>query len=276
MTPSVDVPGERARTAATIGTFDGVHVGHQLLVSTTRRLADEQGLRDVVVTFDRHPFATIRPEATPKLLTTQEQKIELLRSLGADDVVVLEFDAARSHQEPESFIEDFLVGELGVAVVVVGAAFRFGHRARGDAAMLQQMGEKLGFSVVTLDLVGDETGGIVSSTHIRELIGEGRLSDAAQLLGRPYEVRGVLLGGDRLRVVVARELLVPPAGTYGAELVTADGTVDVAVVVAAPASDEDAIVTVTVASGAIPPVGPAALRFLAATAHSLISANPDR
>ena len=182
-------------------------------------------MRDIVVTFDRHPFATIRPEVTPKLLTTQEQKIELLHSLGADDVVVLTFDAARSHQEPESFIEDFLVGELRVAVVVVGAGFRFGHRARGDAAMLQEMGEKLGFSVVTLDLVGDDTGGVVSSSHIRELIAEGRLDDAEQLLGRPFEVRGEFVNGDGLRFVVARELLLPPAGRYSADLMTEDDLV---------------------------------------------------
>jgi riboflavin kinase/FMN adenylyltransferase len=275
MTASASGSRERMRSAVTIGTFDGVHVGHQLLVSTTRRLADEQGLRDVVVTFDRHPFATVRPAATPKLLTTQEQKIELLRSLGADDVVVLEFDVARSHQEPESFIEDFLVGELQVAVVVVGAAFRFGHRARGDAAMLQQMGKKLGFSVVTLDLVGDETGGIVSSSHIRELITEGRLDDAAHLLGRPFEVRGALVAGDANRVVIPRELLVPPAGTYAVELLIADRTVEATATVVAQAADEDAIIDVIVESGSPPAAGLAALRFLGSAVHPSIGANSD-
>lgn len=252
---------ERPRSAATIGTFDGVHVGHQQLVATTRRLADEQGLRDIVVTFDRHPFATIRPQATPKLLTTQEQKIDLLHSLGADDVVVLTFDAARSHQEPESFIEDFLVGELRVAVVVVGAGFRFGHRARGDAAMLQEMGEKLGFAVVTLDLVGDDTGGVVSSSHIRELIAEARFDDAEQLLGRSFEVRGEFVGGDGLRIAVPRELLLPPAGRYAADLMTEDGLADAVVHIFEGGGDDEAMVEVIVGEGERAWVGPAALRF---------------
>ncbi len=252
---------ERPRSAATIGTFDGVHVGHQQLVATTRRLADEQELRDIVVTFDRHPFATIRPEVTPKLLTTQEQKIELLHSLGADDVIVLTFDAARSHQEPERFIEDFLVGELQVAVVVVGAGFRFGHRARGDAAMLQEMGERLGFSVVTLDLVGDDTGGVVSSSHIRELIAEGRLDDAEQLLGRPFEVRGEFVNGDGLRFVVARELLLPPAGRYSADLMTEGDLVHAVAQIVESDGDDDVIVKVIVGERAHASVGPGALRL---------------
>ncbi|MGB9111424.1 MAG: adenylyltransferase/cytidyltransferase family protein [Acidimicrobiales bacterium] len=259
---AVKGPGEGQRTAATIGTFDGVHVGHQLLVSATRQIADEQGLRDAVITFDRHPFATIRPEATPKLLTTLEEKIELLRSLGVDDVVVLEFDVARSHQEPESFIEDFLVGEIGVAVVVIGAGFRFGHRARGDAAMLQQMGEKLGFSVVTLALVGDETGGIVSSTHIRALIGEARLDDAARLLGRPYEVRGELVRSKTMRVVIPRELLLPPAGTYPIDFIQGKSVFSgVATIPPTYGRDDDVPVVVKVPGGLWVSPGAAALRF---------------
>ncbi|MGA8296378.1 MAG: adenylyltransferase/cytidyltransferase family protein [Acidimicrobiales bacterium] len=253
----------RTRSAATIGTFDGVHVGHQLLVSTTRKIADERGLRDVVVTFDRHPFATVRPDATPKLLSTQEQKIELLKALGADDVVVLEFDLARSHQEPESFIEDFLVGGLGVAAVVVGAGFRFGHRARGDAAMLEQMGDKLGFSVVTLELVGDETGGVVSSSHIRDLVAHGRLDEAAAMLGRPFEVRGKLADDREPRVVVPRELLLPSPGRYAAEFVAVDGSLDAVATITTSASADDAVVGVDLPRGTKQLLaGPVALRFL--------------
>jgi riboflavin kinase / FMN adenylyltransferase len=274
MTSPTNVRSER--TAATVGTFDGVHVGHQLLVATTRRIADEQGLRDVVVTFDRHPFATIRPAATPKLLTTQEQKIELLGSLGADEVVVLEFDEGRSHQEPESFVEDFLVGGLQVAVVVVGDAFRFGHRARGDATMLEEMGEKLGFSVVTLELVGDETGGTVSSTHIRELIGDGMLDDAARLLGRPYEVRGELVEARTMQVVVARGLLRPPPGTYPIEFIQGDRVLPAVATI--PSFDDAADVSVGVdfAGGAWAPPGAAAIRFLARGEDASLGADAAR
>lgn len=275
MTMSQNSATDPARSAVTIGTFDGVHVGHQLLVATMRRIADEQRLRDVVVTFDRHPFATIRPEAVPRLLTTQQQKIELLRALGADEVVVLAFDVERSHQEPESFIEDFLVGELRVGVVVVGAAFRFGHRARGDAAMLEQMGEKLGFSVVTLDLVGDETGGVVSSTHVRELVASGQLEQAAQLLGREYEVRGEAQIASPLSVRVSHELLLPPPGRYAIDLVQQRGPTysGIATVPAAdPAADVDVDVLFTGWTGG----GKVALRFHAPADDSDIGANPDR
>jgi riboflavin kinase / FMN adenylyltransferase len=256
-----DTPRQRPRSAATFGTFDGVHIGHQLLVATTRRLADEYGLRDVVATLDRHPFATIRPEATPKLLTTQSQKIELLRSLGADEVVVLRFDEARSRQEPEAFVEEFLVGELAVAVFVVGAAFRFGHRARGDAAMLEEMGDKLGFSVVTLDLVGDETGGVVSSSQVRELIAAADLDEAARLLGRPYEVRGVLEIADRWRVRVGHELLLPPPGRYAVGLVDQARVAEGIATVPAAAVDEDVDVDVVVADGPSGRTGDVAVRF---------------
>lgn len=263
MTRTTGAAGKHPRSAVTIGTFDGVHVGHQLLVATTRRIADEQGLRDVVVTFDRHPFATIRPASTPKLLTTQDEKIELLRALGTDEVVVLDFDVARSHQEPEAFIEDFLVGELRVAVVVVGTGFHFGHRARGDAVMLEAMGDKLGFSVVTLDLVGDETGGVVSSSHIRELIEVGRFDDAERLLGRPYEVRGELVPSKAMEVVVSRELLLPPAGAYPVDFVQGGHVFQGSATVPVYGRDDDVAVAVKVPAGLWASPGPAALRFRA-------------
>lgn len=268
-------PATRTRAAATIGTFDGVHIGHRLLVSTTREIADQLGLRDVVVTFDRHPFATIRPQATPKLLTTQEEKIELLEALGVDEVVVLEFDEARSHQEPERFIEDLLVGELGVGVVVVGDGFRFGHRARGDAAMLEEMGEQLGFSVVTLRLVGDETGGVVSSSHIRELIAEADFEEAAQLLGRAFEVRGELLTTGPTTFRVPDELLLPPAGEYAVELVQ-DGRALAATATVAKWAAAEARTVGLVASDAVTTPGAGALRFHARVGAPLLGADLDR
>ena len=199
--------------AATIGMFDGVHLGHLSLIDQTRKAAGAAGLRSVVVTLDRHPFATVRPELTPRLLTGLEHKVELLYAAGVDDVVVLEFDASRAAQSAEDFVSQFLVEELEARLLVVGASFRLGHRQRGDVELLKTMGADLGFDVDVvslLDVAGE--GVIVSSSRIRELISAGRLGEAAKFLGREHEVRGTL--SAEATVVVPAELLLPPAGKY--------------------------------------------------------------
>lgn len=212
---------ERAATrtgyaAVTVGTFDGVHLGHRRLIDATRREAASSRLRAVVVTFDRHPLATVRPKTAPRLLTSLDQKVDLLYEAGADDVVVLEFDAARANQSAEDFVATFLVDELGARVIVVGDGFRFGHRQRGDVAMLESMGASLGFRVVTVTLVSSGGGrdDVVSSSAIRELITAGDLEGAATMLGREHEVRGTIVDARRLVVVVSDEMVLPPPGEY--------------------------------------------------------------
>ncbi len=211
----------------TIGNFDGVHRGHRALVVRALEVAEGRGLKSVALTFDRHPATIVRPGHVPHLLTSLEQKVELLLEAGVDEVAVLRFDAARAGEDAGDFVRTVLAGELGARAVAVGASFRFGHRQRGDVALLETMGRELGFEVDEVGLVTDEVDGapvVVSSTVIRSLVADGRLEEAARLLGRPHEVRGALADrpapGDswRLTVGVAPGLLLPPPGRYAGDV----------------------------------------------------------
>src|SRR4051812_13180105 len=157
-----------AGTAVTIGAYDGVHRGHQFVIDQLRRLAGAGGLDSVVLTFDRHPAAVVRPESAPKLLTDLDQKLELLGTTGVDHAVVVHFDQARSQEEPEDFIREVLVGSLGARIVVVGEDFHFGRRRRGNVELLAEMGGALGFEVMHVPLLAG-----VSSTQGRRLLEAG-------------------------------------------------------------------------------------------------------
>jgi riboflavin kinase/FMN adenylyltransferase len=198
----------------TIGTYDGVHLGHQRLISVALAEGRRRRLPTVVVTFDRLPSEILRPSATPKLLTGLEHKLELLEATHVDALRVLHFDLERAEESAEDFIADYLVGQLGAAAVYVGANFRFGHRALGDVEMLQRLSGRFGYDVGDVELLRDEASHtIVSSTLIRRLVGDGDLREAAVLLGRPHEVRGSLVP-DRRGVVVPGAFALPPAGRY--------------------------------------------------------------
>lgn len=198
----------RRPCAVTIGAYDGVHTGHRLVIDRVRRVAAEQGLASAVVTFDQHPASVVRPETAPKLLTTMEQKLELLSETAIDYVLVVHFDRDRSEETAEEFVREVLVGCLDTKAVVVGHDFHFGHKRLGSVALLQDMGSELGFDVTGLRLF---SGGLgrdpISSTRIRGLLADGAVSEAASLLGRPHEVRGVVADGDKR----GRELGFPTA-----------------------------------------------------------------
>ena len=225
-------------TVVTIGAYDGVHVGHQALISRVRAMAGELGLASAVVTFDRHPATVVRPHSAPRLLTDLEQKLELLAATGADTCVVVPFDEERSRESAEDFVREILVGCLEARAVVVGHDFHFGHRRRGDVALLQRMGAELGFDVLGISLVAEGPGGEpVSSTRIRDLIGAGEVERAAALLGRHHEVRGTVERGDArgqslgyptANVSVPPEVLLPADGIYAGWYVRAGGGVHAA------------------------------------------------
>jgi riboflavin kinase / FMN adenylyltransferase len=212
-------------TAVTIGAFDGVHRGHRAVLAELRRLAAAADLSSTVVTFDRHPAMVVRPESAPRLLTDLDQKLEALAATGSvDATVVLAFDEARAKEEAEDFVSEVLVDGLGARLVVVGEDFHFGHRRRGNVDLLRRIGRQLGFDVVGLGLV-EVPGfdGPVSSTALRRLLVAGDVARAAELLGREYEVRGVVGGGagrghdlgfPTANVVVPPEMLLPAIGIY--------------------------------------------------------------
>lgn len=189
-----DVPGDWGACVATVGTFDGVHCGHQLTVHTARDAARDLGLPVVVVTFDPHPREVVRPGTHPPLLCTVRRRVELLAGLGVDAVCVLPFSYELSQSGPDEFVRQVLADRLHAAQVVVGENFRFGHRAAGDVALLAQLGEKYDFTAVGVPLLVSG-GSTISSSYIRERLDEGDVTAAAAALGRPHRVEGVVVRG---------------------------------------------------------------------------------
>lgn len=212
--------GDLRRSAVTIGSFDGVHLGHRRLVGELAAVAAPLDLRSVVVTFDRHPASVVRPGSAPLLLTDLEQKVELLFAAGADDVRVLPFDEVRAAEEAPDFVREVLALGLGARLVMVGTDFHFGHGRRGNVALLREMGLELGFDVIGYELVADpDAEGIVSSTRIRSLLAAGEVEEAARLLGRPHEVRGELVPDPEPELDVPPDIAVPGGGSYRAAVV---------------------------------------------------------
>jgi riboflavin kinase/FMN adenylyltransferase len=231
-----EIPRNGPGRAVTIGAFDGVHLGHQAVLRLVRELALARGLSATVLTFDRHPAEVVRPGSAPKLLTTLEQKLELLEATGAvDDCLVLPFDAARSKEPAEQFVEELLSSALHARLVVVGADFHFGYRRHGDVPLLQLMGAELGFETIGLGLIAaaDRDAGVpYSSTRIRQLIAAGDVEGAAVMLGRPHEVRGTVERGDArgrelgfptANVGVPENVCLPADGVYAGTFTGADG-----------------------------------------------------
>jgi riboflavin kinase / FMN adenylyltransferase len=228
-------------TVVTIGAYDGVHLGHQAVIAEVRRRAEARGLASAVVTFDRHPASVVRPDSAPRLLTDLDQKLELLAATGLDYCLVITFDEARSHETAEDFVHEVLADCLHARLVVVGEDFHFGHGRAGDVALLTKLGRELDFAVEGIELV-DATGqpasddsAKVSSTRIRHALVGGDLATANELLGRPYEVRGVVatgtgeagsrLGFPTADVAVPVEVLVPADGIYAGWYQRPDGSV---------------------------------------------------
>ncbi|MDL4771489.1 MULTISPECIES: bifunctional riboflavin kinase/FAD synthetase [Thermomonosporaceae] len=190
-----EVPADWGRSVVTIGVFDGVHRGHQRIVGAAAEEARRRGLRSVVITFDPHPDEVVRPGTHPPLLATTKRRIELLEGLGTDAVVVVPFTLGLSKVPPDEFVQSVLVDRLHAAHVIVGEDFRFGHKAKGDLPLLQELGEKYDFTAEGMPLVAN--GDTISSTYIRERLGAGAVEAAALALGRPHRVEGVVVRGHQ-------------------------------------------------------------------------------
>jgi riboflavin kinase / FMN adenylyltransferase len=228
---------ERPRHGAvvTIGAYDGVHIGHRAVISEVKARSAAQAAESIVVTFDRHPASIVRPESAPELLTDLAQKLELLSSTGVDRTLVIRFDRTRSEESAENFVAEMLVERLGARSVVVGHDFHFGQDRRGNVALLSEMGNRLGFDVLGMRLVGEEAGTpAVSSTRIRGLLKDGRVEEVVPLLGRPHEVRGQVIHGDgragpqlgfpTANVAVPADILLPADGIYAGRYQRPDGS----------------------------------------------------
>ncbi len=188
----------------TIGNFDGVHLGHRHVLGRARELAAERGgLPVVAVTFDPHPLSVIAPDKAPRGLVPLERRLDLLGDAGADAVLVLRFTAELASVSPEQFVTTYLLDALNAAAVVVGENFRFGHRARGDVALLRRMGAEHNMIVDGLPLDrsagGSESssGEAWSSSYIRRRLAEGDVAAAAKALGRPFVIRGYVVRGEQ-------------------------------------------------------------------------------
>ncbi len=196
------MPADLGRSVVTIGNFDGVHLGHRSLIARARAEADRLEADLVAVTFDPHPMAVLRPEHAPAMLSDVEARCALLAECGVDDVLVLPFSREIAAWTPEEFVQRVLVDGLRACGVVVGANFRFGNKAAGDVAFLAGHG---GFQVTGVELDGGPQ--VWSSTYVRTCLATGDVEGAAEALGRPYGVRGVVSRGDQR----GRELGFPTA-----------------------------------------------------------------
>ena len=177
-----------------VGNFDGVHRGHQAVLSEAVADARAAGLAAVVLTFDPHPGAVVGAGAPPRL-STIERRAELMSALGVDWVYVRKFDAAFASWSPERFVRELVVQKLRATVVVVGQNFRFGSKRSGDLALLRALGTQIGFSVRVHQVACDARGPF-SSTRAREAIALGVMDEACSVLGRPHELSGAVVRGD--------------------------------------------------------------------------------
>jgi riboflavin kinase/FMN adenylyltransferase len=215
------VPPERRPSAVALGVFDGVHLGHRAILGAAVAHARATGAPALACTFEPNPLEVLQPDRAPLPITTLDERLDLIAACGVDGTIVLTFTRELAAVEPEAFVKDVLVDRLAARQVVVGFNHRFGRAARGDAALLRDLGARMGFNV---DVVAPLTvdGVPVSSTAIRAALGRGDVDAAARMLGRPYTLpgtvvagagRGRTLGFPTANVAPGRPVLVAP-GVY--------------------------------------------------------------
>jgi riboflavin kinase/FMN adenylyltransferase len=219
-----DIPQDWGHSVVTIGSYDGVHRGHQLIIGRTVERARGLGLPSVVVTFDPHPSEVVRPGSHPPLLSPHHRRAELMAELGVDALLILPFTVEFSKLSPADFIVKVLVDKLHARAVIEGPNFRFGHKAAGNVTVLSDLGVTYDYEVEVVDLfvTGEVAGGRpFSSTLTRRLVTEGDVAGAAEILGRPHRVEGVVVRGAQR----GRELGYPTANveTLPHTAIPADG-----------------------------------------------------
>ena len=207
-----------------IGVFDGVHRGHQAVISTSADHARAANGTPVVVTFDPHPEKVLRPQAAPHLLSATQHKIALIRALGVEHLLIISFDKQFAATEPEDFVQKLVAHSKPLREICVGHEWSFGKNRRGNLALLKNLGAKFNFDVVGIQPV-KINGAVVSSTAIREAVEKGDLTKGAEMLGREYTILGRVTRGDNLGKKIgfptanlsAHSEQFPPNGVYAAE-----------------------------------------------------------
>jgi riboflavin kinase/FMN adenylyltransferase len=218
------LPPTARGTVLTVGTFDGVHRGHQRVLECIAQRGNEHGLSSVVVTFDPHPLEIVRKEAAPPLLTLSSEKIEVIAESGINYLAIVPFTKKLQRYDAAAFVDQILRQRFHVKHLVIGHDHGFGRGRAGDVQVLRRLGETRGFTVEVVSAVDGIDGVPISSTVIRQAVAAGELERAARLLGRPYSISGRVQGGDRrgrllgfptinLGAPSPRKLL-PPAGVY--------------------------------------------------------------
>lgn len=195
-----DVPTDLGPTVVTLGNFDGVHKGHQAVLTEVVAAARARGAQAIAVTFDPHPKAIHAPEHQPELITGIEDRIERIAKTGIDGIVVQDYTLDFAQATPEEFVKDYLIDGLGAVAIAVGSDTRFGRGNAGDVDTLRELGERLG---IDIDIVGDAANGEPgarrwSSTWVRELLDQGDLRAAAEILGTHHRLRGEVIHGEKL------------------------------------------------------------------------------
>jgi riboflavin kinase/FMN adenylyltransferase len=216
------------KSAATLGTFDGVHIGHRRILEKVITYASDNGLQSAVVTFDRHPASFLYPDKAPQLLTTTEEKLELLEETGIENVFIIEFTNQIANMSPDDFIQQYLVKCLGLCHFVVGYDHGFGKDRKGSAESLDRIAHLNGFSVEIQPPV-TVNGVLVSSSAIRKCITDGAVDTADEMLGRDFSLTGKVVSGHGVGKTIgiptaniepsSHEKIVPRRGVYAGWIV---------------------------------------------------------
>ncbi len=227
------LPTDSPPSSVTIGVFDGVHAGHAKIISRLVKIAAEDGLVSTVLTFASHPLLTLRPDDAPKLLTDLPAKAALLDALGVQRTVVLPFDKGLASMTQDEFVRDILRKGVNARVVLAGEAFRFGRDRQGSVETLRSAGLEYRFNVEVVESFSlSDSPEPVSSSAIRRALARNQVAEAAEMLGRPYSLEGVVVVGDRrgikigfptANIPVAKTQAWPADGVYAGRFTDSDG-----------------------------------------------------
>ena len=220
---------------ATIGFFDGVHIGHCHLINMLKKVARERGVETCVITFDRHPRQVVQPEWCPEMLTSLEEKTQLLKATGIDRCEVLHFDREMANQSAHDFMLHTLKEKLGVSILVTGYDNRFGHNRSEGFEDYVRYGNEIGIEVIKGEELTDGSNN-VSSSSIRRMLKEGRIEDATRCLGREYQLTGTVVGGEHIGRTIGfptanirpddSSKLIPANGVYAVDVWSQAGDIN--------------------------------------------------